>query len=188
MSINELDMKVKELRELRRMAEELQAEIDAAQDAIKAHMDSQGVDTLIGTDWKVTWKAVTTNHHKGAGKPIIAGPLHESKEESVEKDYIVAPERIIRKLDEAEQAAVAINGLMEDVIDPAFYGYRCCGLLDEWSEETGGDKGSAALRWMEERFDALYAACYAVNALSSQVVDILQMLPRAQEKEAAQNG
>lgn len=48
MSINELDMKVKELRELRRMAEELQAEIDAAQDAIKAHMDSQGVDTLAG--------------------------------------------------------------------------------------------------------------------------------------------
>ena len=58
MSINELDMKVKELRELRRMAEELQAEIDAAQDAIKAHMDNQGVDTLAGSDWKVTWKAV----------------------------------------------------------------------------------------------------------------------------------
>lgn len=61
MSINELDMKVKELRELHRMAEELQAEIDAAQDAIKAHMDSQGVDTLAGTDWKVTWKPVTSN-------------------------------------------------------------------------------------------------------------------------------
>lgn len=61
MSINELDMKVKELRELRRMAEELQAEIDATQDAIKAHMDSQGVDTLAGTDWKVTWKPVTSS-------------------------------------------------------------------------------------------------------------------------------
>ena len=61
MSISELDMKVKELRELRRMAEELQAEIDAAQDAIKAHMDSQGVDTLAGTDWKVTWKPVTSS-------------------------------------------------------------------------------------------------------------------------------
>ena len=60
MSISELDMKVKELRELRRMAEELQAEIDAAQDAIKAHMDSQGVDTLAGSDWKVTWKPVTS--------------------------------------------------------------------------------------------------------------------------------
>ena len=61
MSISELDMKVKELRELRRMAEELQAEIDAAQDAIKAHMDSQGVDTLAGPDWKVTWKPVTSS-------------------------------------------------------------------------------------------------------------------------------
>lgn len=61
MSINELDMKVKELRELRHMAEELQAEIDATQDAIKAHMDSQGVDTLAGTDWKVTWKPVTSS-------------------------------------------------------------------------------------------------------------------------------
>ena len=61
MSINELDMKVKELRELRRMADELQAEIDAAQDAIKAHMDSQGVDTLAGSDWKVTWKPVTSS-------------------------------------------------------------------------------------------------------------------------------
>lgn len=61
MSINELDMKVKELRELRRMAEELQAEIDAAQDAIKAHMDSQGVDTLAGSDWKVTCKPVTSS-------------------------------------------------------------------------------------------------------------------------------
>ena len=61
MSINELDMKVKELRELRRMAEELQAEIDAAQDTIKTHMDSQGVDTLAGTDWKVTWKPVTSS-------------------------------------------------------------------------------------------------------------------------------
>ena len=61
MSINELDMRVKELRELRRMAEELQAEIDAAQDDIKAHMDSQGVDTLAGSDWKVTWKPVTSS-------------------------------------------------------------------------------------------------------------------------------
>lgn len=61
MSISELDVKVKELRELRRMAEELQAEIDAAQDAIKAHMDSQGLDALAGTDWKVTWKPVTSS-------------------------------------------------------------------------------------------------------------------------------
>ena len=26
-------------------------------------------------------RTCNTNHHEGAGKPIIAGPLHESKEE-----------------------------------------------------------------------------------------------------------
>ena len=61
MSINEMDSKVKELRELRRMAEELAAEIEAIQDQIKGHMDAQGVDTITGTDWKVTWKAVTSS-------------------------------------------------------------------------------------------------------------------------------
>ena len=61
MSINEMDSKVKELRELRRMAEELAAEIDSIQDSIKAHMDAQGVDTINVTDWKVTYKAVTSS-------------------------------------------------------------------------------------------------------------------------------
>lgn len=61
MSINEMDSKVKELRELCRMAEELAAEIDSIQDSIKAHMDAQGVDTINGTDWKVTYKAVTSS-------------------------------------------------------------------------------------------------------------------------------
>ena len=59
MSISELDMKVKELRELKRMADELAGEIEALQDGIKAHMTEQDTDTLTGTDWKITWKAVT---------------------------------------------------------------------------------------------------------------------------------
>ena len=61
MSINELDSKVKELRELRRMQEELAAEAEALQDAIKAHMDAHGMDTLLGVDWRVTFKNVTTS-------------------------------------------------------------------------------------------------------------------------------
>ena len=61
MSISELDMKVKELRELKRMADELAGEIEALQDGIKAHMTEQDTDTLTGTDWKITWKAVTSN-------------------------------------------------------------------------------------------------------------------------------
>ena len=61
MSANEMNSKINELRELRRMAEELAAEIDSIQDAIKAHMDAEGVDTINGTDWKVTYKAVTSS-------------------------------------------------------------------------------------------------------------------------------
>ena len=61
MSINEMDAKIKELRELRRMADELAAEIDSITDSIKAHMDAEGVDTISGTDWKVTYKAVTSS-------------------------------------------------------------------------------------------------------------------------------
>lgn len=61
MSINELSAKVSELRELRRMADELSAEIEAIQDAIKNHMSAANVDTVTGTDYKITWKPVTTS-------------------------------------------------------------------------------------------------------------------------------
>ena len=61
MSVNEMDSKIKELRELRRMADELTAEIESITDSIKAHMDAEGVDTISGTDWKVTYKSVTAS-------------------------------------------------------------------------------------------------------------------------------
>ena len=61
MSVDMMDQKVKELRELRRIQEELAAEIEVIQDELKAHMDAHGMDTLLGFDWKVTWKSVTSN-------------------------------------------------------------------------------------------------------------------------------
>ncbi len=61
MSIDIMNAKVQELRELRRMADELAAEIDSLQDEIKAEMTAQNTDTLTGIDWKITYKAVTSN-------------------------------------------------------------------------------------------------------------------------------
>lgn len=61
MSINDMNSKIKELRELRRMADELAVEMESITDSIKRHMDAEGVDTLNGTDWKVTYKAVTSS-------------------------------------------------------------------------------------------------------------------------------
>lgn len=61
MSIFELTSKVNDLRELRRMADELSAEIDALQDSIKEHMTNTGVDTINGPDYKITWKTVSSS-------------------------------------------------------------------------------------------------------------------------------
>ena len=61
MATNELIAKLNELSELRRMAEELNAEIEGVQDAIKAHMTTIDTDTLTDTDYRITWKAVTSS-------------------------------------------------------------------------------------------------------------------------------
>lgn len=56
-----LDSQIHELRELRRMADELAAAIDTIQDAIKAEMTAAGVDVLTGSDWKAVWKPITSS-------------------------------------------------------------------------------------------------------------------------------
>lgn len=58
MNMNE---RVRELRELRRMREELAAEIEAIESEVKAEMSARNVDTLTGTDWRITWKSVTSS-------------------------------------------------------------------------------------------------------------------------------
>ncbi len=61
MSMNELESKVAELRELRRMADELAAEITATEDSLKAYMAANGADELHGPSFKITWKEVTSS-------------------------------------------------------------------------------------------------------------------------------
>jgi len=61
MSTNELNTLARDLKELRLMAEQLDAEIKTIEDAIKAHMTETGVDTLITTDVKITWRTVTSS-------------------------------------------------------------------------------------------------------------------------------
>lgn len=61
MSTDTMNAKVQELRELRRMQDELAAEIEAIQDELKGHMDAHGMDTLLGMDWRITWKSATSS-------------------------------------------------------------------------------------------------------------------------------
>lgn len=65
MSMNELETKVAELRELRRMADELAGEIAATEDELKAYMTANSTDTLMGPSFKITWKEVTSSRLDG---------------------------------------------------------------------------------------------------------------------------
>ena len=59
MSNPTMEAKIRELMELKRMREELDAEIASVEDAIKAVMGSE--ETLIAGAYKVSWKTFTSN-------------------------------------------------------------------------------------------------------------------------------
>ena len=59
MSINEMEAKARELRQLQALIDEAQAEAEAIKDALKAAMgDSESIQA---GEYKITWKAVTSS-------------------------------------------------------------------------------------------------------------------------------
>ena len=60
MATNEIISKLNELTDLRQMIEELNAEVEAIQDEIKAHMAETDTDAITAGQFKVTWKSVTS--------------------------------------------------------------------------------------------------------------------------------
>ena len=59
MSINEMEAKARELRQLQALIEEAQAEAEAIKDAIKAAMADS--DSIQAGEYRITWKAVTSS-------------------------------------------------------------------------------------------------------------------------------
>ena len=59
MTMHSMEPRIKELQELKRMKEELEAEIEAIEDEIKLWMGDE--ETLLAGAYKVTWKPVTTS-------------------------------------------------------------------------------------------------------------------------------
>lgn len=57
MSTKDLQAKVKELKELQRMSEELEQEITSIQDTIKAEMTALNTDELTTGEYKIRWTA-----------------------------------------------------------------------------------------------------------------------------------
>ena len=59
MSINELEAKARELRQLQALIEEAQQEAEAIKDVIKATMGD--CESVQAGEYKITWKPVTTS-------------------------------------------------------------------------------------------------------------------------------
>ena len=77
MSTNELVSKVRELKELQVMAEELQAEINSIQDAIKAEMSAKGVDEMVVDVFKIRWKVVKSSRFDTAAFKATHAELYK---------------------------------------------------------------------------------------------------------------
>lgn len=61
MGMNELAAKVRELKELKTMAEEIAADIAAIEDDIKAFLTANDTDELTVDVFKIRWKEVISN-------------------------------------------------------------------------------------------------------------------------------
>lgn len=59
MSTQDIERKVKLLREMQRMAEEAQAEAEALKDEIKAYMGDS--EELTAGEYKITWRSVESS-------------------------------------------------------------------------------------------------------------------------------
>ena len=91
MSNTELSATIRELRELRHMADELAAEIETLTDTIKEHMTAAGVDTLAGTDYKVTWRDVSSRRLDSAALKRDHAELYSQySRETISKRFTLA--------------------------------------------------------------------------------------------------
>ena len=71
-----MNEKMNALAEYLRMKDEIEAEIEALKDEIKAYMAETGQDTIIGTGHKATWKTVKSNRFDSAALKADAPELY----------------------------------------------------------------------------------------------------------------
>ena len=89
MSINEIESKARELRQLQALIEEAQAEAEAIKDAIKAAMgDSESIQAV---EYKITWKAVTSSRiDTTALKKALPDVAERFTKETTVRRFVVA--------------------------------------------------------------------------------------------------
>ena len=87
--MNEIESKIRELRELQALIEEAQQEAEAIRDAIKAHMGDS--EELRAGEYKITWKPVTTARIDTAAlKRALPDVAHAFTRETTTRRFCVA--------------------------------------------------------------------------------------------------
>ena len=89
MSINEMEAKARELRQLQALIEDAQAEAEAIKDAIKAAMgDSESIQA---GEYKITWKAVTSSRiDTTALKKALPDVAERFTKETVTRRFVIS--------------------------------------------------------------------------------------------------
>ena len=91
MSEQNLREAIKSLKEYQRMMEELEQELEAVKDTIKAELTRQGVDELTAGEYKVRWTAVKSSRFDAVAFRKANPELAEQFTKSVEsKRFSVA--------------------------------------------------------------------------------------------------
>ena len=89
MSINEMEVKARELRQLQALIEEAQAEAEAIKDAIKTAMgDSESVQA---GEYRITWKAVTSSRiDTSALRKALPDVAERFTKETVTRRFVIS--------------------------------------------------------------------------------------------------
>lgn len=91
MSNRELTSKIRELKELKAMAEDIAAEITAIEDVIKAEMTAQGTDELHIDVYKIRWATVTSKRlDTAAFKKALPELAQQFTKETTTRRFTVA--------------------------------------------------------------------------------------------------
>lgn len=84
MSTNEMTRKIRELKELKTMADELAAEITAIEDQIKAEMTARDTEEMTVDVYKVRWTKVTSSRFDSTAFKKAMPELHAQFTKQVE--------------------------------------------------------------------------------------------------------
>ena len=89
MSINEMEVKARELRQLQALIEEAQAEAEVIKDAIKAAMgDSESVQA---GEYRITWKAVASSRiDTSALRKALPDVAERFTKETVTRRFVIS--------------------------------------------------------------------------------------------------